>query len=313
VNLLSSIYGGALALKNAAYDRGCRHTSRLTGPVISVGNLSVGGAGKTPFVILLAEMLGQQGVKCDVLSRGYGRRTRGVRLVDPNGSAADFGDEPLLIARRLQVPVVVGEDRFAAGQFAEAALGPQLHILDDGFQHRQVARDFDIVMLGPGDTRDRLLPAGRLREPLRALSRADAVVVEGESPAPTEAVGKVLWRIRRGIELADVPAHPIVFCGIARPERFLEQLRARGVNTATTRIFSDHHAYTEADVSSLVALKAQSGSTAYVTTEKDVVNLGSLAASLESLVVARVTMELMNASPAIDAMLEMVNKRRQRS
>jgi tetraacyldisaccharide 4'-kinase len=313
VNPLSSIYGGVVTLRNAAYDAGWRRVNRLVGPVISVGNLSAGGTGKTPFVMLLGDLLARRGLKFDVLSRGYGRRTRGVRLVDPGGSAAEFGDEPLLIARRLQVPVVVGEDRFAAGQFAEAKFGAQVHLLDDGFQHRRLARDFDIAILGPGDASDQLLPAGRLREPFKELRRADVVVVEDEGPVPTEATGKLIWRIRRGIELPSLPARPVVFCGIARPERFLEQLRARGLDPAATRMFSDHHAYTEADVQSLLALKAQSGSDIFVTTEKDEINLGDLRAPLEPLVVARVTMELLDANEGLDAMLKTVADRRRSS
>ncbi len=169
--------------------------SRLRGPVVSIGNLSVGGSGKTPFVLLLGELLKARGIKFDILSRGYGRKTRGVALVDPAGSARDFGDEPLLMARRLNVPVIVGEYRYAAGVFAEKKFGPQLHLLDDGFQHRSLARDFDIVLVTPEDARDRLLPAGRLREPLSSLRRADAVVLtsgaspEALSPANSKEAG----------------------------------------------------------------------------------------------------------------------------
>ena len=105
---------------------------------MSIGNLTVGGSGKTPFLIALGELLKERGVRFDVLTRGYGRATKGVALVDPEGSPRDFGDEPLLIARKLQVPVVVGEDRYAAGQFAEQKFGAQLHLLDDGFQHRRL-------------------------------------------------------------------------------------------------------------------------------------------------------------------------------
>ena len=126
---------------------GVLRSRRLTGPVVSVGNLSVGGSGKTPFVLLLGESLRARGVKFDILSRGYGRKTKGVMLVDPAGTSQDFGDEPLLIARRLGVPVIVGEDRYDAGLIAEKSFGPQLHLLDDGFQHRSLARDFDICGL----------------------------------------------------------------------------------------------------------------------------------------------------------------------
>src|SRR5262249_8054956 len=150
------------------YDTGfC--SAELRGPVISVGSLSAGGAGKTPLVLLLGELLKQRQIPFDVLSRGYGRKSKGVRLVDPAGEAAEFGDEPLLIARRPGVPVVVGENRYHAGLLAEQRFGPQLHLLDDGFQHRALARDFDVVALTLVDLNDRLLPAGRLREPLTSL------------------------------------------------------------------------------------------------------------------------------------------------
>src|SRR6202140_834091 len=206
MNLLSSIFGAGVWVRNTLYDRGLARSRQLQGPVVSVGNLSVGGSGKTPFVLLLGELLKARGVKFDILSRGYGRQTRGVALVDPGGSPRDFGDEPLLLARRLGVPVIVGEDRHEAGLFAERSFGPQLHLLDDGFQHRALARDFDIVLVTPEDARDRLLPAGRLREPLRGLPRADAVgLASGASPESFPLAGKTVWRARRGIVTQKVP------------------------------------------------------------------------------------------------------------
>ena len=131
----------------------------------AAGRLQAGGSGKTPFLILLGELLKQYGIPCDVLSRGYRRLTTGILAVDPVGSPRQYGDEPLLIARKLGVPVIVGEDRYAAGQLAEEKFGPRLHLLDDGFQHRRLAREFDIVLASPSDARDSLLPTGRLREP----------------------------------------------------------------------------------------------------------------------------------------------------
>src|SRR5579884_3283151 len=136
MNVLSSLFGAGVRTRNFLYDRGTLAVRTLKAPTISVGNLSVGGSGKTPFVILLGELLKARGRKFDVLSRGYGRQTRGVLEVDPGGPSLQFGDEPLLIARRLEVPVVVGEDRYRAGLLAEERFGPQLHLLDDGFQHR---------------------------------------------------------------------------------------------------------------------------------------------------------------------------------
>ncbi len=129
-----------------------------------------------------------------------GRSTTGVALVDPEGSPREFGDEPLLIARKLSVPVIVGEDRYAAGQFAEQNFGARLHLLDDGFQHRQLARDFDIVMVTAQDPQDTLLPAGSLREPLSSLSRADAVVLTNELATDGLPLApQQVWRIQRGI------------------------------------------------------------------------------------------------------------------
>src|ERR1700680_2426503 len=226
MNLFSSIFGVGVRARNTLYDRGIARARKLQVPVVSVGNLSVGGSGKTPFVLLLGELLKARGVKFDILSRGYGRQTRGVALVDPGGSPRDFGDEPLLVARRLGAPVIVGEDRYKAGLFAERSFRPQLHLLDDGFQHRALARDFDIVLVTPEDARDRLLPSGRLREPLRGLPRADAVVLtSGASPESLPLEGKTVWRVRRAIIAQNIPPRPAVFCGIARPPNLLLQLR----------------------------------------------------------------------------------------
>jgi tetraacyldisaccharide 4'-kinase len=275
--------------------------------VVSIGNLSVGGSGKTPFVILLGELLKARGVKFDVLSRGYGRKTRGVLLVDPGGFATQFGDEPLLIARRLEVPVVLGEDRHAAGSFAETRFGPQLHLLDDGFQHRALARNFDIVLVTPDDARDSLLPAGRLRERLASLHRADVVVVtSGAEPASFPVDGKLVWRVRRGIAPTDVAARPVAFCGIARPQNFMLQLRKAGIEPAAQAVYHDHHAYTETDIRELLVLKANSAADGFVTTEKDAINLGAYFSALQPLAVVRVRMELLEAANAMDTMLGIV-------
>jgi tetraacyldisaccharide 4'-kinase len=314
-NPLSAIYGAVVRTRNALYDQKLFRSQRLQGSVISVGNISTGGSGKTPFVILLGELLKARGIPFDVLSRGYGRNTRGVLLVDPGGLPQDFGDEPLLIARRLQVPVVVGEDRYEAGRFAESRFGAQLHLLDDGFQHRGLARDFDIVLITPEDARDRLLPAGRLREPLRSLQRADAVVLtSGASPESFPVAGKMVWRVRRGIvtqNLAQpVPARPIVFCGIARPQNFLLQLRAAGIDPIAEAFYRDHHTYTERDIRDLLQLRQRSEAGGFVTTEKDAVNLGGYLDSLAPLAVIPVKMELADAANAVDTMLGVINERR---
>ena len=317
MNPLSTIYGGVVRTRNALYDRGLLRSRRLQGAVISVGNLSAGGTGKTPFVILLGELLKARGIKFDVLSRGYGRSSTGVRLVDPAGLPQEFGDEPLLIARKLQAPVVVGEDRYQAGRFAESKFEPQLHLLDDGFQHRALARDFDIVLVTPQDAADRLLPAGRLREPLSALQRADAVVLASGASAESFPLDKKLvWRVRRGIELknltANVPLRPVVFCGIARPQNFVLQLRAANIEPVAEAFYRDHHAYSDKDVRELLALKQRSEAGGFVTTEKDAVNLGGYLSALAPLAVVPVKMELSDAANALDTMLHKIAERKRK-
>ena len=314
MSLLGGIYGVAVSSRNHLYDRGVFRARRLAGPVISVGNISAGGAGKTPFVMLLGDLLKQRGIPFDVLSRGYGRRTRGVRLVEVNGSAADFGDEPLLIARRLGCPVIVGESRYEAGLFAEKKFGSQLHILDDGFQHRSLARDFDIVLLTPEDLKDDLLPAGRLREPLASLRRADAVGLTGnvEISALPVSAGQV-WRVQRDVIVDNAPEHPLVFCGIARPQRFVEQLQAQGLTPAACKFYRDHHPYSDADVHDLIRLKEQTRSDGFITTEKDAVNLGSKISRLEPIAISRVTIKIVEPSDALDTALRVIQTRKLRA
>jgi tetraacyldisaccharide 4'-kinase len=310
LNPLSTIYGGVVAARNALYDRGLLRARRLQGGVVSIGNLSAGGSGKTPFVLLLGELLKARGVKFDVLSRGYGRKSKGVRWVDPAGLPGEFGDEPLLIARKLQVPVIVGDDRYEAGRFAESKFGAQLHLLDDGFQHRALARDFDIVLVTPQDATDKLLPAGRLREPLHALRRSDAVVLaSGASAESFPLDGNLVWRVRRGIVPLNVPPRPIVFCGIARPQNFVLQLRAANIEPVAEAFYRDHHAYTEKDVRELLKLKQRSEADGFVTTEKDAVNLGGYLSALAPLGVVPVKMELADAANAVDTMLHKINER----
>jgi len=314
VNPFATIYGQIVGARNALYARGVLPTHRLQGGVISVGNLSVGGSGKTPFIMLLGELLKSRGIKFDVLSRGYGRKSRGVLLVHPAGSPQDFGDEPLLIARRLQAPVIVGEDRFEAGRLAESRFGVQLHLLDDGFQHRGLARDFDIVLVTPQDAHEPLLPAGRLREPLASLRRADAVVLtSGASPEAFPLDGSVVWRVRRGIAPQNVPPRPVVFCGIARPQNFVLQLRAANLDPVAEAFYRDHHAYDEKDIRELLRLKQQSDAGGFVTTEKDAINLGGFLSALQPLAVVPVKMELADAANAVDTMLRTIEERKRRA
>ena len=208
----------------------------------------------------------------------------------------------------------MGEDRYTAGLFAEKSFGPQLHLLDDGFQHRSLARDFDIVLVTPEDTRDGLLPGGRLREPARNLSRADAIVLtSGASEDSFPLDGKLVWRARRGILPKDVPPRPVVFCGVAKPKNFLLQLRTAGIAPVAEAFYRDHHAYNEQDIQELLKLRQQSEAGGFVTTEKDAINLGGYLAALLPLAVVPVKMELLDAANAVDTMLRVIEERRRRA
>jgi tetraacyldisaccharide 4'-kinase len=311
MNPLASIFGLGVTIRNTLYDRGVFKAHKLRGPVISVGNISVGGSGKTPFVIALGELLIRRGIQFDVLSRGYGRKTRGVALVDRNGSAEEFGDEPLLIAQKLNVPVAVGENRFKAGLFVENEFGPQLHLLDDGFQHRSLARDFDIVLVNPEDSGDRLLPAGRLREPVTSLRRAHVVVLgNGTRPDSFPLDKKLIWRAQRGILATNVADRPIVFCGIARPKNFVSQLRDAGITPAAESFYRDHHAYTEYDIRDLLKLRDRTSANGFVTTEKDAINLGRFRSALDPLAVVPATLKLLDPDNAVDTMLRTIHEHR---
>jgi tetraacyldisaccharide 4'-kinase len=286
---------------------------RLAWPVVSVGSISAGGAGKTPFVIALAGLLKEQGVAVDVLSRGYGRSDAGATRVDPMGTAEAFGDEPLLIAREAQAPVFVGARRFEAGLMAEAEQkqerssapeGPRIsgrldagveapaypashagqpigvHLLDDGFQHRQLERDIDVVLVSSEDLEDWLLPAGNRRETLGALRRADVLAVAAGEDA---AVGRLrgmgleqpVWRFRREMVIPEVHGPVVAFCGIARPEQFFTGLERAGVSVVERREFGDHHRFSDEDLAGLREIAARTGAVALATTGKDRVRLGS--------------------------------------
>jgi tetraacyldisaccharide 4'-kinase len=296
------LYAAALGVKRRFF---ARSAQRLAHPVISVGSLSAGGAGKTPVVAALAELLAREGYAVDVLSRGYGRASKAVERVDPAGSAQLFGDEPLLLARRTGVPVYVGAERYAAGLLAEAdaATGSrQIHLLDDGFQHRRLARELDIVLLTLEDVADCLLPAGNLREPLTRLRRADVVAVREEEEAELRDVlrnpagaEKAIWVLRRRLEIVgDAPRRPLAFCGIARAESFFSMLRTVRIEPQGTVAFGDHHVYRERDIERLLEGARRVGADGFITTEKDEVKIaGMMRSRLEAagLAVARLTVE----------------------
>lgn len=261
-------------------------------PVISVGNLAVGGRGKTPMVATITRELLTMGERPAILTRGY-KRTEpadGVVVVrDPDGIRSDLaraGDEPLMLARALPgASVLVCPDRYLAGRLAEQRFDVTVHVLDDGFQHLDLDRDIDIVMVGANDfTRPVTLPAGRLREPLDTLIAADAVVAADDDVMMTPDGPDVpFFRTRRALTVAGneagVPGHEarahsvFAFAGIASPERFFTDLTKAGYRVAGTRVFRDHHPYSPRDLDALIAASRAAGADVLVTTEKDLVRL----------------------------------------
>ena len=307
MNPLSAMFGAGVAIRNAMYDRRIFQVKKLSRPVISIGNISVGGSGKTPFVIALGQLLAERGVAFNVLSRGYGRSSTEIAVVDPNGLPAQFGDEPLLLARKLQAPVIVGADRYQAGLLAEQKFSSKLHLLDDGFQHRRLHRDFDIVLLPAEDQAGSLLPTGRLREPVSALSRADAVVLTDAQTPPLGA--KNIWRARRAIEFPASAGKAIAFSGIARQQQFIDGLKSSKLEIAGTLTFRDHHRYDQRDIDRLIALKKQKNADTFITTEKDLINLGTLAAQLSPLMTAGLRIELESPQQVVIEIIKTIEQR----
>jgi tetraacyldisaccharide 4'-kinase len=283
---LVPVYAAGWALRAAGFLLGSEPVRRLKWPVVSVGNLSAGGTGKTPFTIALAKLLVAEGLHVNVLSRGYGRRSAAAARVDLTGTAEEFGDEPLLIAREASVRVFVASRRYDAGSLAEwegAIRG--VHLLDDGFQHRQLARAVDIVLVNSEDLADRLLPAGNLREPLSALRRATVFAVPVDDEAAVVrlrglGLKQPVWRFRREMSVPEVAGPVLAFCGIARPEQFFAGIERSGVTIAARRVFRDHYRFRATDLRVLEWMADRSGARALLTTEKDRVRIGELAVHL---------------------------------
>jgi tetraacyldisaccharide 4'-kinase len=276
---LSRIYAAIAAGRRRSYERHPERQKRLSRPVVSIGNISVGGSGKTPAVAHVARLLIADGERPAILTRGYRRRqpTDGVLVVsDGRRLRADLphaGDEAMMLAHALPgASVLVGADRYLSGLLAERRFGCTVHLLDDGFQRVQLARDVDIVLLSRDDLRDRVLPAGRLREPLSALRRADAVITEVGCANPDPA--RPAFAYARTLAAAAVPSSPVVaVAGIARPERFFQQLRQAGWPVARELPFPDHHPFARTDVDRLAVAARDCGATLVVTTEKDLMRL----------------------------------------
>lgn len=313
---LTPLYRLAIGVRAWRFEHGFERVRRLGWPVVSVGNLSAGGAGKTPFTIALAKALSKRGVAVDVLSRGYGRAGTAAARVDPSGRAEDFGDEPLLIARATGVPVFVARRRYEAGCLSESEQKEEkIHLLDDGFQHRQLYRALDFLLLSRRDFDDVLLPAGNLREPLAALRRASVVVVPAEEAELEDRLQELgwkgpIWKIRRRMEVPVLAGPVVAFCGIARPEQFFLGLEQEGAQVVARRAFRDHRPYSVADVAELSALAHANGAT-LLTTEKDAVRIGALAESFSvSLCTAGLVTAIEDETQRVDGLLEKLHRAR---
>ena len=275
------------------------HASRLRRPVISIGNVSMGGRGKTPLTALVARLLVEAGERPAILSRGYGRTVidDGVTVVSDGRVAADgcvdpshfaglaqSGDEPLMLANAVPgAAVLVCEQRALAGALAETSLGCTVHILDDGFQHHQLRRDVDIVLVTAQDLVARAIPFGRLREPIDSLNDADAVIFDGD-PVTLDGViadrPEFVGALRRSLGTPSYAlesgARVVAVAGIATPARFFASLAAAGWTLSETLPFRDHHAFSASDARRIGDAATRSGAAAILVTSKDVLKLAAL-------------------------------------
>lgn len=291
----SHAYALLVRARVAAYGAGLLGRSRLAGPVVSVGNLNVGGSGKTPVVELVAKLLTEAGHATAILSRGYRGSYRGAGLVVGAGAgrgaevgASVAGDEPVMLADNLlDVVVAVGPRRAEVGRVVEERFGRRVHVLDDGFQHLPLERDLDIVCVHPRDLGDRPLPSGRLREPVSALRRAHVILWSGEA-APSQSDRSLLgdapvYALRRRVvgfsdpagDACPTPASAFAMSGIARPERFHDDV-ARQATILGARSFPDHHSFAPNELEAVFAEARLRGAEAVVTTQKDATRLQSV-------------------------------------
>jgi tetraacyldisaccharide 4'-kinase len=314
IRALSAAYGAAAAWRRRWYDADPSRRRRLTRPVISVGNLGVGGSGKTPAVEYVVRLLRDAGERPAILIRGYARRVSppGVTVVsDGERVCATLplaGDEALMLAAALPgVPVLVGADRYLSGRLAERQFGVTVHVLDDGFQHLPLARDVDLLLVSEDDLADRPLPAGRLRERLDAARHADAALVTAGYDTAAERVARSLgietaFRVTRTITAPHTLASPpepvvvppgarvFVVTGIAKPDRFLADVAAAGWEIAGSMTFRDHYPFGDADVRRIAAAAKHAASAIVLTTEKDAVRLA--ACDLSDLPIASVPLAI---------------------
>ncbi len=301
MSLASALYAVTARRRRGWYARHPEWRRRLARPVVSVGSVSVGGSGKTPVAALVARLLREVGHHPAILTRGYARAvpSDGVTVVSDErqvlANVDRAGDEPLMLARQLPgVPVLVARDRYLAGRLAETRLGCTIHVLDDGFQHFELERDVDLVVLSAEDVeRPMTLPSGRLREPIDVVRAASAIIVGGADEAQSASVGQAVgvedvFRLTRTHDrprLLDAVeggaaqaegARVLAVAGIARPERFFAAVEAGGWTVAGRLAFADHHRFTSADMSDIAAAMRASQANLVLTTEKDAVRMEPL-------------------------------------
>ena len=297
---LSALYSAVTRTRLSLYQRGTFRTTKLDRPVISVGNMTTGGTGKTPLVEWVAKTIAGAGKKVCILTRGYGRQHPDRQVVVSDGRAilatpTEAGDEPYLLATNLlgQAAVICNADRVSAARDAIEVFGTECFVLDDGFQHLRLARDLNIVTVDATNPwgGGQLLPHGRLREPLSGLSRADCVVLTrcdqaGDLDPLREQIRSFIRR-RPLFESTMSPRRPplasgpvAAFCAVGNPNSFFEQLRNSGSELVLEKAFRDHHAYTQKDVDDLTDAAIRAGAKSLITTAKDAVKLRSLRFSL---------------------------------
>lgn len=290
LGVIASLFGRIVAARNAAYDRGRRAVTRTAVPVVSVGNLSVGGTGKTPVVHELVRIYTQLGKRPAIVARGYRSSGRGLRVVHDGTSVQcnvqEAGDEAFLHAQLCNVPVVVHERKSVAAEYVSRNIACDVIIVDDGFQHRALARAIDVVLVDRSTLHGKLMPAGRLREPLSSLHRADIVLTMGdvtpEECRPFTRFDTIIAPCSialHGIHSANDSTHElphdepvVIVAGIAQPERVVDSARSLGYEVRDVCTFPDHHAYTQVDIQRCVEVARKHGAR-LVTTEKDLCKL----------------------------------------
>jgi tetraacyldisaccharide 4'-kinase len=308
--LPAKLYEIAVRLRVAAYETHYRKPKRLDATVIGIGNITLGGTGKTPMVAYIARYIKSEEHSVAILTRGYGRKSSGMLKLNtprefstndqPDKSYSEFGDEPLMLARALpDIPIVINKDRFDGGRWAIDTLGAEALVLDDAYQHLALARDLNILLIDATDPFGgfEMVPFGRLREPLYGIKRADLVIItRADKPfdqAQTNAIIKhfcgnkvpVMYAYSSITSLRHIETsenyetdqftgwNAALLCGIGNPHAFADDILQLGINIVSENFFPDHHAFTQQDLDRVTQAAQEAGADLIVTTEKDAVRL----------------------------------------